>query len=189
MHDISLFNLYPLSEGYRVSDFQCVVPEYSTFLQECALEYQASSITATHLLVNKANADIVAYMSLVTDSIKLNEGEKEEHELDVPFPAFPALKIAKLAVNKTYQEDYRGIGNLMVTLARGFVEQVKQCGVACKFITIDADVENNPSVIDFYEKNGFKRNEKYKRNSRTVSMRLSVDNDEGIQSYDKTGTE
>lgn len=190
MQDILLFNLFPLTEGYRIQDFECEIGEYSNFLQNLALEYQRTSITSTHLLINKRNADVVAYMSLVADSIKLNEGEKQEHELEVPLPAFPALKIAKLAVNVNYKETYYGIGTLMIMLARGFVEQMKQCGVACKFITIDADVENNPSVIEFYGKNGFKTNEKYiKKKSRQISMRLSVDENVHIEQYDQTGTE
>jgi ribosomal protein S18 acetylase RimI-like enzyme len=185
------FNLFPLSEGFRINDFQCEIDEYSIFLQKYAIDYQKSSIAHTHLLINKSNADIVAYMTLVTDSIKLKETEKEDHELNIPISAFPALKVAKLAVNSKYREKYTGIGRLMLVLARGFVAQINECGVSCEFITIDADVENNPSVIEFYEKNDFLKNEQYiKKKNRTISMRLSVDNDSNQeQKLQQSGTE
>lgn len=60
--------------------------------------------------------------------------------------------------------------------------------VTCKFITLDADIENNPNVIKFYEKNGFKPNQKYNNKTKTVSMRLHIFGDDNIDVITKTGT-
>ncbi|MHB8171790.1 MAG: N-acetyltransferase [Thermincolia bacterium] len=126
------------------------------------------------MLINKTNGDIIAFMSLFADSIKLSSDEKETHDIQfIPFEAIPAIKIGQLAVDYKYNQRFKGIGSLMVELARGITEDIRNNGVSCRFITVDADTENNPSVVAFYLKNGFKLNEKYKKKAK-VSMRLDL---------------
>ncbi len=182
----------PLSKGYRIEDFSCIIEEYSAYLKKNAFTFHDAYVSKTHLLVNKKNGDIVAYMVLVTDSIKLSEEEKIECKIEsIPFGAFPALKIGKLAVAIGYSETYKGIGSLMIELARGMVHDINEMGVACKFITIDADIEHNPTAIEFYIKNGFRPNEKHnpKNRTETISMRLDVFNEEKVGILESTGTE
>jgi ribosomal protein S18 acetylase RimI-like enzyme len=46
---------------------------------------------------------------------------------------------------------------------------------ACRFITVDADIEHNESVIAFYRKNGFIPNaEMSNKRSKTISMRKDI---------------
>jgi hypothetical protein len=46
---------------------------------------------------------------------------------------------------------------------------------ACRFLTVDADIEHNASVLNFYKKNGFLVNEElYNRNRKTISMRKDI---------------
>nr|AGS52130.1 hypothetical protein [uncultured bacterium contig00034] len=48
-------------------------------------------------------------------------------------------------------------------------------GIACRFLTIDADIENNPNVVEFYIKNGFVYNERFSNKNRlTISMRKDI---------------
>ncbi len=180
----------PLSRGYRIEDFSCEIEEYSAYLKENALEYHNARISKAHLLVNKQNGDIVAYMVLITDSIRLSEKEKEDANIShIPFGAFPALKIGKLAVHEAYKKQYKGIGSLMIEISRGVVNDINEAGVACKYITIDADVEHNPTVDLFYKKNGFKENETRKKQTHTISMRLDVFNDSIEKQEQLTGTD
>ncbi|MDA8226421.1 MAG: hypothetical protein M0T74_01720 [Desulfitobacterium hafniense] len=110
--DIDSFKLVELSVGYRLADFESEFEEYSKFLYEDAIVLQDTAISKTHLLLNKSNADIVAYMTLVTDSIRLSNSEKEEHEMeDIVFGSFPAMKIGKLAADLKYSQQYKGIGS------------------------------------------------------------------------------
>jgi hypothetical protein len=89
-----------------------------------------------------------------------------------------AVKIGHLAVDKKYKEIYTNIGSLMVELARGICIEIRTHGVACRFITVDADVENDQDVCDFYIKNGFKFNESYQNHKRkNPSLRLDIDGD------------
>lgn len=180
--------LVKLSEGFRLNDFKCHIDEYSQYLKEKAVEHQELGIASSHLLINKKNADVMAYMVLITDCIPLSPAEKDLYSMDgIPFSSFPAMKIGKLAVDDNYNSKYSGIGSLMIEIARGIAFDVHKSGVACKFITIDADIEHNPQVELFYEKNGFKINEKKQRkNQRTVSMRLDIFEDQVEINKEKT---
>jgi len=47
--------------------------------------------------------------------------------------------------------------------------------MACRFLTVDADVEHNAGVLDFYKKNRFLVNEElYNKNRKTISMRKDI---------------
>ncbi|MHB8126605.1 MAG: mS35 family ribosomal protein [Desulfitobacteriaceae bacterium] len=63
-----------------MSDFVCEFEEYNEFLRDEALGLQEAEISKLHLLINKENADVIAFMSLSTDSIKLSNSEKDVHK-------------------------------------------------------------------------------------------------------------
>ncbi len=65
----------------------------------------------------------------------------------------------------------------MIELARGIAHGIVENGVACRFITVDVDIYNNPTVDKFYVKCGFKYNSSYKRRDTSVSMRLDLYHD------------
>jgi len=170
----------PINEMESVSHFSCEYLEYEVFLKEEAQNYEDLNISRTHVLIDSQTKNILAYMSLVADSVRLSRSEKELEELGlIPFSTFPAMKIGKLAVNSEVKKDYFGIGSLMIKLARGFTSNLNDNGIACRFLTIDADIENDPNVVDFYTKNGFAPNESLNNKNRlTVSMRKDIFLDE-----------
>ena len=93
--------LLPINEVEAVSYFSNEYEEYNLFLREDAHKFERLSISRTHLLINTQNERILAYMSLVADSVQLSKSEKEIIELRlIPFSTFPAMKIGKLAVDK-----------------------------------------------------------------------------------------
>jgi len=79
----------------------------------------------------------------------LSATEKELHNLDYPFKTVPAMKIAKLAVSSSFQQKYRGIGSLMVEMAIKIAGACNERFFACRFITVDADIEHNKTVLNF----------------------------------------
>jgi ribosomal protein S18 acetylase RimI-like enzyme len=114
-------------------------------------------------------------MSLIADAIKLSVSEKELHHLDYPFKTLPAIKIAKLAVSRDFSEKYSGIGSFMIDSAELLAMDCNRDYHACRFLTVDADIEHNEGVRTFYEKNGFLlNNEFYNKNRKTVSMRKDL---------------
>jgi len=173
--DKRFFSLEPLSGKTRLDSFFCPIEEYNNYLFQEALRSQNDQMALTWLLLERSNKTIAAYMSLIADAIKLSTTEKELHNLDYPFKTVPAMKIAKLAVSSPFQEKYRGIGSLMVDMAIQIAESCNEQHFACRFITVDADIEHNESVMNFYLKNGFIPNEETNNKRRkTVSMRRDI---------------
>jgi len=157
--------------------FKNSIEEYTQFLHENAKEHEENHISCTHILLDKRDNFILAYMSLVNDNVALTVDEKELIGLpQIPFSTLPSMKIGKLAVDETANEKYSGIGSFMIEIAKGFAHDIGvYYGSACRFITIDADIENNPTIVDFYIKNGFVPNEKMNNKNRiTISMRKDI---------------
>ena len=172
---IDHIKLVSLTKDILLDDFVSEYKEYELFLKENALKYQEKNISFTHLLIHRVDNGIMAYMTLSTDAIQLTSDEKECSDMnEIPFSTIPALKIGKLCVDDNYRELYSGIGSLMIDFARGFAFTINENGVACRFLTIDADIEHNPSVVAFYEVNRFVANEKYRKRTVSISMRKDV---------------
>jgi ribosomal protein S18 acetylase RimI-like enzyme len=170
-----LFSLEQLTGEIPLSSFFCQIEEYNEYLFNEAVRAQHDQMALTWLLHERTTGAIAAYMSLIADAIKLSATEKELHKLDYPFKTVPSMKIAKLAVSTPFQEKYKGIGSLMVDMAIQIAEFCNEQYFACRFITVDADIEHNESVMKFYRKNGFIPNEETNNKRRkTISMRRDI---------------
>ena len=173
--DKRLFSLEQLKGIIRLGSFHCQIEEYNEYLFNGAVKSQNDQMALTWLLREHSSGTIAAYMSLIADAIKLTATEKELHNLAYPFKTVPAMKIAKLAVSTPFQEKYRGVGTLMVEMATEIAVACNEQFFACRFITVDADIEHNESVINFYLKNGFIPNEKTTNSKqKTISMRKDI---------------
>lgn len=158
--------------------FDCDIQEYNDFLYE-AKEYQKLNISRTFLLIHIKTNELLAYMSLATDSIKVTNEEKEIHDIsNVPFASIPSLKVGKLAVNNKVSKmaKRKGYGSFLLDMAKAFAFSLNEFGVACRFITVDADIDYDVDTPEFYKKNGFLENTKYKRNKQrhVISMRKDI---------------
>jgi ribosomal protein S18 acetylase RimI-like enzyme len=173
--DKRLFSLEQLKGKIKPDSFLCQIEEYNEYLFHEAAKAQNDQMALTWLLCERKSGAISAYMSLIADAIKLTATEKELHKLEYPFKTVPAMKIAKLAVSSPFQEKYKGIGSLMVNMAIQIAEACNEQYFACHFITVDADIEHNESVMNFYLKNGFIPNEETNNKRRkTLSMRRDI---------------
>jgi GNAT superfamily N-acetyltransferase len=171
----SYFWLEPLSSDTSLDGFSCLIAEYNDYLFEDALRSQNDHIALTWLLKERTTGNIAAYMSLIADAIKLSVSEKEIHNLNYPFKTIPAMKIAKLAVSYPTRAKYAGLGTYMINKALALARICNSQLFACRFLTVDADIEHNKSVIEFYQKNGFVSNaEMNGKRNKTVSMRKDV---------------
>lgn len=162
--------------------FDSHIAEYNDFLG-IANKFYDLNISKTFLLVHRNTDELLAYMTLSADSIKLTNEEKELHDIGkVPYASIPALKVGKLAVNKeiSQEAERKGYGSFMLEMARAFAFGMNELGVACRFITVDADIEYDPNTPQFYEKNGFTENLSNKRRNakHTISMRKDIFVDE-----------
>ena len=139
------------------------------FLRQEAWEDQEMGLSTTFLLVNEERKNIMAYLSLCNDAIRLDFDEKSEK--GVPYYTIPALKIARLAVSSQYQK--QGLGKQLIFLAAYQGTQIREVsGVV--FITLDC-YEHRKS---YYESYGFVENniqpEKRLYDS-PISMRIHLD--------------
>lgn len=176
-NDARLLSIHEIDDISRYS-FDSHVAEYNEFLK-IALKFYCLNISKTFLLVHKKTDELLAYMTLSADSIKLTNEEKTLHEISkVPYASIPALKVGKLAVNKELSEqaERKGYGSFMLEMARAFAFNMNELGIACRFITVDADIEYEPDTPRFYEKNGFIENLSNKRRNakHTISMRKDI---------------
>jgi hypothetical protein len=169
------FILEQLIPEMALDGFCCSVSEYTEYLTGNALRSRQDNVALTWLLRKRKTGDIAAYMSLVSDAIKLSVAEKELHNLNYPFKTIPAMKIAKLAVSKSFQQTYHGIGSFMIQAAHRIARKCSNDYFAVRFLTVDADIEHDKNVLSFYKKNGFILNsELQNKNRKTISMRLDL---------------
>lgn len=158
--------------------FDSHVEEYNKFLG-VAHKFSELNISKTFLLIHRVTDELLAYMTLSADAIKLTSDEKEIHDIGkVPYASIPALKVGKLAVNKEVSDcvKRKGYGSFLLEMARAYAFWMNENGVACRFITVDADIEYNEGTIAFYHKNGFVENlSNRRRNAKhTISMRKDI---------------
>jgi hypothetical protein len=163
-----------LSSVDLLTGFDCGIEEYNKYLIEDASRHQNEHFALTWLLRERVTDGVVAYMSLISNSVRISLAERAWHSLDYPFKTFPAVKIAKLAVNKVMRERYERIGTFMIHNAL-LLAQISGRYSACRFLTVDADIEHNEGVVEFYKKNGFYPNEEMNnKRSKTISMRKDI---------------
>lgn len=174
-------HLVPFSKNYKIEEFDSGIKEYNDFLMQDAEEFEEKCISKTQLLLENKTGNVIGYFSLCSASIRITKDEKSQHHMDnVMLNSIPALKIGKLAVSKTMRKVQKGYGSYLIELVRGIATEINENGLGCRFVVVDADVENNPNVNDFYGKNGFTLNESYSKNNnkQTVSMRMDIFEDE-----------
>jgi len=127
--------------------------ELDGFLKDDARSSQENLISRTYLCFWKNN--LVGFITLVTDTIELKAVEDGDQVDGYKHPKYPAIKIARLSVDKRFRK--RGIGSFLLLWSIGKFNQItKQVG--CRYITVDS----KPQSIGFYEKYKFKLVKKYK---------------------------
>ena len=112
------FYLEPLSLQSKLQSFKSSIDEYTDYLLNDAKRSLNDHIAKTWILSEKKTGNIAAYMSIIADAIKLSFAEKELHGLKYPFKTIPAMKIAKLAVDVTFAQKYKGLGTIMILAAQ-----------------------------------------------------------------------
>lgn len=175
----SFVRLDELDENYDLKQFDCGIEDYNNFLIHDARYYMENNISSVHLLIHNEYKDIIGYVALLTDSFLLDKDEKKRLKLNIPFNSVPALKIGKLAVSKKYQKDKYHYGSFLLELCLGKAEELNEAGIACRFLTVDADIEFNENTPKFYESNYFVRNEhkSFKNRTKSISMRYDLFNE------------
>ena len=109
--------------------------EYETFLKQKALLLEQLGITRTFLIIHSETEELIGYFSLSADTVRLTIEEKAGTDLEqVDFMALPALKLGKLAINKSLSEkaQRRGYGSFVLDIVNTYAYEMFDNGVACR---------------------------------------------------------
>ena len=109
---------------------------------------------------------LVGYITFTTDIIEKKEVQKEGR-IRVEYGEYPAIKIARLAVDKKCES--KGAGRFLLLVAIGKALEISD-EVGCRFITVDSKQDS----IGFYEKRGNFELAKKQKNTRYPTMYLDI---------------
>lgn len=121
------------------------------FLKKAALEFHQDNVAKTYVLVDQAESpQIWGYATLMCSEITLNGlkrlGESSNYKR---YDTFPAIKLARLAVDKSLHG--QGYGSLLVKTTIAIAKDYIMPNVGCRFVTVDS----KRNAVNFYEKIGF----------------------------------
>lgn len=140
-----------------IKDFKSYEKELADFLVEDAFENQRKGISVTYLWFLREKGVLVGYVTLLTDTIHLDEDLKRYFKgEEINYKSLPALKIGRLAVDDEHRQ--KGIGSHMIDFSIVVAKNIFENYAGCRFITVDAK-RNSDSRLDsihFYAKQGFR---------------------------------
>lgn len=149
-------------ETDTLKPFDCGVADLNGFLMETGMDEPNATLSekelvaATYVVEDNASHCILAYFSLLHDKIERQFVVKpvwnrlsREISNAKRRSSYPALKIGKLAVNKSIKSN--GLGTQILHFIEWLFLKERRAG--CRFLTVDALRE----AETFYVKNHFKR--------------------------------
>jgi GNAT superfamily N-acetyltransferase len=151
------FLLESLTNDLFPLDFDCSDPDLNEFFLKDAFVHDAELYTKTYALrscnidTGEKSLTVAALISYCNDAVLLKDFKKHADELpeEKQYPSIPAVKIARLGVQKNLQRN--GVGSLLLNLTKVLFVTNNRTG--CRLITVDA--YNHPQVIGFYSQGGF----------------------------------
>ncbi len=145
-------SILPLTNSSNLEDFCSTNEDLNDFLKNEALKSQENLLSRTFLCFSKGS--LVGFLTLVTDTIEVKLVDEDDGVDGYPYQKYPAIKIARLAVDRRFER--KGIGRFLLLAAVGKVYQISK-DIGCRYITLDSKRES----MGFYEKFGFKAIKKY----------------------------
>jgi GNAT superfamily N-acetyltransferase len=121
-----------------------------TFLRRDAKNYHANDLGKTYGLFETIHPRIWGYITLVCGEIVAEENAQlVEADVNYRYRSFPAVKIARLAVDRRMRGS--DLGSKLVQFSLGIIK-VQICPrVGCRFAVVDAKRDS----VGFYRKQGF----------------------------------
>lgn len=160
--DYTIRKLYPSDRLKSFSTGAAAFAPLKSFLVKQAYDFQIGNIAKTYVAVKLQaskdgqqveevpNLGILGFMTLTCSEIDIRNGYTVE---DCPYAnnyeSLPAVKIARLAVDKSYRG--QRIGDAFIALAIAIATDVIAPIIGCRFIVTDAKSE----AVTFYSKVGF----------------------------------
>lgn len=127
------------------ADFQPL----KTFAQRDARKFHQENLAKTYAFFN-GGGKLVGYITLICAEITTERaGELAPPDVVYTYKSYPAVKIARLAVDQRF----RGLdlGRQLVSFCLGIVKETICPNIGCRFVVVDSKKKS----IGFYEKCGF----------------------------------
>lgn len=139
-----------------VNNFNCGDADLDDFIVNQSSDFSKAMLSVTYVVKDKCDGKVVAYFSLATDKLSLNDFNSNSefnrfrklrfvHEKRLR--SYPAVKLCRLGVANQLRGT--GMGSILLSLVEFLCTHDNRFG--CRFVTVDA----YQSAVPFYEKNGF----------------------------------
>lgn len=148
MSDYRLVSIKEIQRKSLLKNFDCGIEKLNEFLSRYAIRNDKLGIGRTFIALNNSN-HILGYFTLATAQVAYQE-IPDECKGKLPKYPIPALRIARLAVNKELQGN--GIGKWL--LSQVFIKAVQVSDITGLYLII---VDAKETSKSFYEYYGFQR--------------------------------
>lgn len=141
-----------LTNNYPIKPFDCGNADLNDFLLSDAKAYTNRLLAVTYLL--EKEHELLAFFSLLNDRISIKGSDRATSKIKEQFPHskhrsdYPAVKIGRLGVNSSHQNEHWG--KLIISFVKETFITNNRTG--CAFITVDSLKE----AVPFYQNNGFR---------------------------------
>jgi GNAT superfamily N-acetyltransferase len=143
------WRMVSIADKPEIQAFDCGIPELDDFLKRFAGQNQRKGLGSTFVLVPAEGAPVAAgYFTLSMAQVELG-ALPEAHRKGLPRYPVPAVRLARLAVDRRWQG--KGLGELLLMDAIYRAVRAVQ-SVAAKFMIVDA---KNKKAEEFYQRYGF----------------------------------
>jgi len=142
------FRMEPLGSAHDRSLFRCGEEILDRYLQTQATQDIRRRMANCFVAIEVATGRIAAYYTLSATSIPIADLPPEETKRLPRYPTLPAIRIGRLAVDRTFQG--RGLGGALLADA---AHRSMQSDVAAFTLLVDA---KNDEAVAFYQHHGFR---------------------------------
>ena len=148
MSDYRLISIKEIQRKSILKKFDCGIEKLNEFLSRYAIKNDELGIGRTFIALNSSN-HILGYFTLATAQVAYQE-IPDKYKGKLPKYPIPALRIARLAVNKELQGN--GIGKWL--LSQVFIKAVQVSDITGLYLIL---VDAKETSKSFYEYYGFQR--------------------------------
>jgi len=138
-----MYEIEKLNKKHKKKEFDCGNNFLNEFLKKYALQNQNRYYIGTTYIISDNENNIISYITISVITIK-----KVELEENYPYDELPAILIARLAVDKKYQNNKIG-EELLVFAIKKALKLSEEIG--CIGIVVDA----KPEAYQFYKNYDF----------------------------------
>lgn len=169
--DFSRLRFEPFRERGQVREFDSGEPDLDEFLNtEEVEEYERDNLGHTTLVFY--DGELIAYYTISSDGLRAEYVDARKLSAShfkrtaERIEAYPALKIGRFAVQKTWQS--KGIGRLLLRRIAAIAVTAQP---AVRLITLNA----KPNAVPFYQKAGFALTQEVRRERGRINRTMYLD--------------